>query len=53
MTTQNNSGNEAQEPKVPQEPQQPKKQLNAEELQQRRKRVAIPLFVLVFLAVMY
>lgn len=53
MTTQNNSGNEAQEPKAPQEPQPPKKQLSAEELQRRRKRIALPLFVLIFLAVMY
>lgn len=36
---------------APQEPQ--KKELTPEQLQQRRKRIAIPLFVLIFLGAMY
>lgn len=36
---------------TPQEPQ--KKELTPEQLQQRRKRIAIPLFVLIFLGAMY
>ncbi|MBS5867326.1 MAG: hypothetical protein KIC70_05160 [Alistipes indistinctus] len=50
MMETNNAG-ETQTPKSPEQPS--KKQLSAEQLQKRRKRVAIPLFVLVFLAVMY
>lgn len=48
---QTNNTGETQLPLNSERP--PQKQLSAEQLQQRRKRVAIPLFVLVFLAAMY